>query len=345
VNRDLLLSSYDYDLDESFIAIRPEQRRSNAKLLVYNVSTGQVVHSLFSELPQFLPADSLIVFNNSKVFKARLLGNKSSGARVELFVLSLTTDSEGSIACLIKSARKKRVGDILLFAQGVRATITHCQDDGTFRVKFSIASTELSAYLEQYGKIPIPPYIRSGESDQQDEDDYQTVYAKREGSVACPTAGLHFDNELLTTLASKNIERAEVTLHVGLGTFLPVKVDNLQEHKMHSEQFFIEEQELKKIEQAKFITAVGTTSLRVLESIYGQQVEPQKLYSTDIFLHPGVEVKSINALVTNFHLPKSTLLMLVSSLIGREKTLELYAIAKEHNYRFFSYGDGMLILR
>ncbi len=341
---DLKLSAYDYQLPEHYIADRPRDCRSSAKLLVYQVTENRVIHTTFSELANFLPANSLLVLNDSKVFKARLLGQKSTGAKIELFILSLQPTANNEIHVLIKSARKKRVGDHLLFI-GSEAVITRCCDDGTFYVKFNLSNDRLSEYLEEVGKIPIPPYIRDGESDQQDEQDYQTTYAKNSGSVACPTAGLHFDEELFAKLASKGIESTYVTLHVGLGTFLPVKEENILAHKMHKEEFSISQETLHKLKNAKFITAVGTISLRVLESIYGKSIEADRFYTTDIFLYPGVEVKSIDALITNFHLPKSTLLMLVSSLIGREKTLELYELAKEHNYRFFSYGDGMLIVR
>ena len=282
MNQDLDLNAYNFELDESYIAARPTEHRPDAKLLVFNATTGEITHSFFSKLDSFLPVDSLIVFNNSKVFKARLLGNKSSGAKVEVFVLSLLPDEQGCYHCLVKSSRKKRVGDCLIF-KAVSATIEQCNEDGTFYLSFSLESDELAKFLEEQGKIPIPPYIRAGESDRQDEEDYQTVFAKSSGSVACPTAGLHFDNNLLAQLAQKKIQPGYVTLHVGLGTFLPVKVDNILEHKMHSESYYIEPAELEKISSAKFVTAVGTTSLRVLESSYGQEVEANKFYATDIF--------------------------------------------------------------
>lgn len=344
MNPDLRLDSYDFELDPSYIADRPTQKRSDAKLLIYNCKTDEVTHTTFSHLDEFLPKDSSIVFNNSKVFKARLLGTKSSGAKVEVFVLTLVENSRGFIHCLVKSARKKRVGDLLLLGD-LKAEIKECLEDGTFYLEFDKRGEVFVDTVERLGKIPIPPYIRSGESDLNDVEDYQNIFAKEAGSVACPTAGLHFDDELLEKLSKRSISPAYVTLHVGLGTFLPVKSENILEHKMHCESYLIEKQELEKINNSSFVTAVGTTSLRVLESSYGKSIEANTLYDTDIFLYPGIEVNSIQALITNFHLPKSTLLMLVSSLIGREKTLELYEIAKQNQYRFFSYGDGMLILR
>ncbi|MBA2403328.1 MAG: tRNA preQ1(34) S-adenosylmethionine ribosyltransferase-isomerase QueA, partial [Bdellovibrionales bacterium] len=221
--------------------------------------------------------------------------------------------------------------------------------DGTFLISFNCTHVELIEKLERIGKIPIPPYIRNGESDEQDKKNYQTVYAKETGSVAAPTAGLHFSQELLDKLVVAGHKLASVTLHVGAGTFAPVKAENILEHKMHEEFFSIDETNLKLIQEAKFRVAVGTTSLRTLESSWkeGQVTfDPTANWQgTSIFLHPGKQVQSIDALVTNFHLPKSSLLMLVSALIGREKVLELYELAIKEKYRFFSYGDGMLILR
>ena len=212
---------------------------------------------------------------------------------------------------------------------------------------------DVTAYLDEFGIVPIPPYIREGQSDDSEKTDYQTVYASHKGSVAAPTAGLHFTDEVFSKLQKKNIERAFVTLHVGPGTFAPVKAENILEHKMHSEEYFVEALDLEKLNRARTqdqkIFAVGTTSLRVLESSLNPQghfaLEASKHYSTDIFLHPGKEVRSIAGIITNFHLPRSTLLMLVSTLLGRKNTLELYEEAKKKEYRFFSYGDAMLIIR
>jgi len=338
-----MLSAYHYDLEPKFIADRPVADRHSSKLLVYNASNDEVIHSHFKDLQQFIPAQSTLVLNDSKVFPCRLLGNKTTGAKVEVFVLSLLANDENEYSVLIKCASKKHIGDVFKLPGDVTAELRSATDDGRFLVTFSC--NNLSHYLEEFGMVPIPPYIRNGLSDQQDKENYQTVYCNEKGSVAAPTAGLHFTDEVFATLTEKGIELAKVTLHVGLGTFAPVKTQDIKQHQMHSEEYFVTQENIKKINQAIKIFAVGTTSLRVLESFHGKEIQPKQHYRTNIFLHPGKEVNSIDGLITNFHLPGSTLLMLVSTLIGREKTLQLYEIAKAENYRFFSYGDAMLIIR
>jgi S-adenosylmethionine:tRNA ribosyltransferase-isomerase len=347
-NIDLSLSSYDFDLPKSLIAERPCSVRHDSKLLVYNATTDEVIHTHFNQLPNFIPNDSLLVANQSKVFPCRLVGKKPTGGKCEIFVLSLKPDTDGHYQVLIKTSSKKQIGDQYFFESDLIARVEKI-GDGHFYVSFNCEnSKQLEEKLSAIGKIPIPPYIRGGESDEQDVKNYQTVYAKEQGSVAAPTAGLHFTAEVFKDLSAKNIDQAFVTLHVGLGTFAPVKTDDLADHKMHTEEYFISKDNLEMINSGRKIFAVGTTSLRVLESAYNGgavSVTPDEIYKTNIFLHPGVDVKSIAGLVTNFHLPKSTLLMLVSSLIGREKTMDLYKEAISHKYRFFSYGDAMLIIR
>lgn len=343
-NPDWLVSSYYYELPETLIADRPVRPRDASKLLVYDQNTDQITHSSFYELAKFLPAKSLLVANKSKVFACRLKGHKESGAKAEIFVLSLRPDqTSNSFHCLIKTARKKRVGDCFLFKGGVKGTISSINDDGTFQMCFD--TQNLTLFLEKEGMVPIPPYVRGGESDQQDQQDYQTLFAKVTGSVAAPTAGLHFTQRVFDSLKDKQIDLAEVCLHVGMGTFSSVKATHLQDHRMHLETFFVEMKEYEKIMASSFVTAVGTTTLRVLESMKKGNLAPDITHSTDIFLYPGVSVESIDALITNFHLPQSTLLMLVSSLIGRKKTLEIYQVAIDSGHRFFSYGDAMLIIR
>jgi S-adenosylmethionine:tRNA ribosyltransferase-isomerase len=336
---DYQLSSYDYELPPELIAERPVPDRHSSRLLVYDEATDTVTHATFRDLPQFLPENSTIVFNRSKVFPCRLLGKKSTGGEAEVFLLTLTPVN-GTYESLIGTTGKKKIGDSFYFGE-LSARIEAINPQGTFQVSFNVSPETLPEILEKVAKIPIPPYIRKGESDDEDKKTYQTVYAKESGSVAAPTAGLHFSPELLKVLEEKHT-LATVTLHVGIGTFAKVKVENILEHKMHEEIYTIDQENLAKINQAKFKVAVGTTSLRTLES-FSRSGEASG--ATSIFLHPGVDVKSIDALITNFHLPKSTLLMLVSSLIGREKTLWLYRLAVEERYRFFSYGDGMLIIR
>lgn len=340
---DTALSSYHFDLPQELIAQRPA---SSSRLLVYKIETNEIIHDHFKNIGTYLPQDSLLVFNRSKVFPSRLLGHKNSGGKAELFILS-TESPNGIFPALIKTRSKKKIGDTYLFPEGMIATLMLINNDGTFGVSFN--KENLGDYLEAHAKIPIPPYIRNGESDELDKKNYQTIYAREVGSVAAPTAGLHFSNELMDKLKTQGIESAYVTLHVGLGTFRPVTVSDLADHQMHSENFFFDQQNEQVINEArkkhKKIFAVGTTSLRVLESSLGKNLSPNEVYSTSIFLHPGKEILSVDGLITNFHLPESTLLMLVSTMIGRAKALELYELAIKEKYRFFSYGDGMLIIR
>ncbi|HXH74509.1 MAG TPA: tRNA preQ1(34) S-adenosylmethionine ribosyltransferase-isomerase QueA [Bacteriovoracaceae bacterium] len=340
---DFDLKSYDFELPQGLIADRPVSDRHSSKLMVFDESTGKVTHSTFNKLADFLPAHSTLVFNRSRVFPCRLIGRKSSGGEAEVFLLSLV-QKDGLYPAMVRAAGKRKVGDEFLFA-GLTVQIESIPGDGTFLVSTSLGLAELLPVLEEIGKIPIPPYIRGGESDEQDKLNYQTVFARETGSVAAPTAGLHFSQALLDDLAKAGHELSTVTLHVGAGTFAPVKSDNILDHKMHEELFSIDEENLKKIQSATFKIAVGTTSLRTLESAWDGEKVSRVAGATSIFLHPGKSVHSIDALVTNFHLPKSSLLMLVSALIGREKVLELYKEAVAKKYRFFSYGDGMLILR
>lgn len=344
---DFQLSSYDYELPAELIAARPVPDRHSSRLMVYKEETGEVIHTSFDKITDFLPKDSTMVFNRSRVFPCRLLGKKQTGGEAEVFILSLT-HKHGHFPAMIRTSGKKKIGDTYYFGE-LRATVFKINNDGTFLVNFNLSPDQLPEALERLGKIPIPPYIRDGESDDEDKKTYQTVFAKEVGSVAAPTAGLHFSAELLEKIKSSGIKTATVTLHVGAGTFAKIKTENILEHVMHEELFSIDPENLKLIQDAQFRVAVGTTTLRTLESSYQDgniQFDSGKGYeATSIFLHPGKKVHSINALVTNFHLPKSSLLMLVSSLIGREKVLELYRLAIKEKYRFFSYGDGMLIIR
>lgn len=342
---DLQLANYDYHLPEQLIATRPKPIRDQSRLLVCEAISGKVHHSTFAEVGQFLPSGSTLILNQSKVFKARLLGKKATGGACEVFVLSLLEQNDG-FNVMIKSSGAKKMGDEFHFDNQVKATLTKVAGDGTFWVKFS--TSNLVQTLQEQGILPIPPYIRGGEADEEDQHRYQTVFSKEIGSVAAPTAGLHFTDELLTKL-NRDHALAKVTLHVGAGTFQPVKTENILEHQMHAEYFSIDHENSQLIEK-KFgnLIPVGTTALRTLQScvqngVFKAPVSNQ-FQATNIFLHPGKSVYGISGLITNFHLPKSTLLMLVSSLLGREKTLELYQLAIKEKYRFFSYGDAMLIL-
>jgi S-adenosylmethionine:tRNA ribosyltransferase-isomerase len=344
---DFDLKSYDFKLPPELIADRPVPDRHSSRLLVYDENTDKITHSRFSEITSFVPGDSTFIFNRSRVFPCRLLGNRPSGGEAEVFILSLL-HTENTYHSLIRASGKRRVGESFEFGP-LLATIRQINGDGTFGVTFNLSHQELLDKLETIGKIPIPPYIRKGQADELDKKTYQTVYAEEAGSVAAPTAGLHFSQELLEKLKRQGHTLATVLLHVGAGTFAPVKASNILEHKMHEEFFTIDQENLKIIQRASFRIAVGTTTLRTLESCWREGGvtfdRPGQMNSTSIFLHPGKEIQSIDALVTNFHLPESTLIMLVSALLGRKKTLALYQVAIEERYRFFSYGDGMLILR
>lgn len=349
-NLDLLANSYNYDLPNHLIAKRPSPGRDTSRLLVYKKSEDKLIDTDFFHIDKHLPENSMLIANQTKVFPCRLVGQKETGGKCEVFILSLEKKDTG-YHCLINTNGKKRINDKYLFNNKTFvASISVINGDGTFNLEFE--GDKIENYLDKFGKIPLPPYIREGDSDKQDIHDYQTVYAKHLGSVAAPTAGLHFTPEVFDSLERKNIDKAFVSLHVGMGTFTTVKDQNINDHKMHSEKYFIEQKHLTKISNAynnkKQIIAVGTTSLRVLESSFEKistgTFSPDTINSTNIFLHPGKEIKSINGLITNFHLPKSTLLMLVSSLIGREKVLEIYKHAIKKEYRFFSYGDAMLLL-
>lgn len=346
MNPDLNLSNYHFELPENLIAERPAEGRHHSKLLVYDEASNTVYHDEFKNISKYLPEGSQLVMNQSKVVPCRLLGEKTTGAKTEIFILGPFGDSDIQ-NCMIRTGSKKKIGDTYLIPEA-KAEIVDINDDGTFQIKFTHDLNSLENYLEAKALVPIPPYIRDGIADDKDKEDYQTVYAKDPGSVAAPTAGLHFTDEVFKSLEEKSIQRSFVTLHVGPGTFAPVKSETITDHKMHSEQFKVDSENLEKLNSNKPLFAVGTTSLRVLESTWtekGFDIKADKLFSTDIFLHPGKEVNSIQGMITNFHLPGSSLLMLVSAIIGREKTLELYKIAIDKKYRFYSYGDAMLILR
>lgn len=343
---DFKLSSYDYQLPEELIAKYPAAKRSDARLLVYQASKNKITHTTFNHLADYLPEKSLLVRNNSKVFPCRLFGKKNTGGQAEIFLLSLLAE-EGLHPALIKASGKRKVGDEFIVNDQLKAKLIKI-DQGKFWIEFNLQENELNAFIQDHGKMPLPPYI-DRDAEQADLNRYQTVYARTSGSVAAPTAGLHFNDEVFKSLKDKEINTADVTLHVGIGTFRPVETDDIRDHHMHFESYEINENDLTTINSsADNIIAVGTTSLRVLESSVQAdgsfEIKPG-VNETDIFLYPSKEIHSIRGMVTNFHLPKSSLMMLVSTLIGREQTLKLYQEAIEKEYRFYSYGDAMLILR
>ena len=332
---DLLVRNYDYDLPEELIAKYPVTPRDMAKLLVYDRAKDKIIHTIFRNILDFV-GDKHFIFNNTKVIKARIYGVKETGGKVELL---LNRPIKDKFLVFIRGKVKK--GTKLLFDKGLMAEVIELLEDGSRVVEFfqndkKLNFLEVIKILEEIGHIPLPPYIKR-EDEKVDEVEYQTVFAKKEGAVAAPTASLHFTEELLEKIKNKHY----LTLHVGAGTFKPVEVENIKEHKMHSEFFEIPLNTAKIIDSNKEIVAVGTTVTRTVE-YYAR--EKKLSGECDLFLNPLNPPIRVNHLLTNFHLPKSTLIMLVASFIGREKTLEIYKEAIKNKYRFYSYGDAMLII-
>lgn len=336
-------SDFYFDLPEELIAQTPLERRDASRLLLLNKTTGEMEHRHFYDLPDFLNAGDCLVLNDSRVLPARLMGNRLTGGAVE--VVLLRDLGAGKWECLTRPGRKTKVGTELTFGGGLlTATVTDALEDGNKVLEFHYEGIFLEI-LDQLGKMPLPPYIKE---ELQDRERYQTVYSRELGSAAAPTAGLHFTKELLQTIQDKGVRVCYVTLHVGLGTFRPVKEEEILDHVMHSEYCEIPAETARIINETKAaggrVIAVGTTSCRTLESF----TEPDgtvlaKGGWTDIFIYPGYTFKCIDALVTNFHLPESTLIMLVSALAGREQILHAYETAVRERYRFFSFGDAMFI--
>ena len=335
---------FDYDLPEELIAQTPLKVRDSSRLLVLDKETGEVEHKHFHDILDYLVPGDTLVLNDTKVLPARLIGTKEdTGAVIE--ILLLKNISGDSWECLVKPARRVKVGTVVSFGDGkLKAKCTGEFDEGIRHFDL-IYSGILMEILEELGTMPLPPYIHEKLEDQ---SRYQTVYAKEVGSAAAPTAGLHFTKELLEEIKSKGIDICYVTLHVGLGTFRPVSVENIEEHEMHSEFYSMTKEVADKLNLAKSegrrIIAVGTTSTRTLETIMSLYNEFRECSGwTKIFIYPGFEFKAIDCLITNFHLPKSTLVMLVSALAGRDNILNAYKIAVNEKYRFFSFGDAMFI--
>ncbi len=335
---------FDYDLDESLIAQTPIEKRDASRLMVLDKKTGEVEHKHFYDIIDYLEKGDTLVLNDTKVLPARLIGTKEETNAV-IEVLLLKNIEEDKWECLVKPARRIKVGTIVTFGNGLlKAECIAEKDQGIRHFNFIYQGIFLEL-LEQLGTMPLPPYIHEKLEDQ---TRYQTVYAKEVGSAAAPTAGLHFTKELLEKIKEKGVNIAYITLHVGLGTFRPVSVEKIEEHTMHSEFYSMTKDVAdlltKTKKNNKKIIAVGTTSVRTLETIMQKYNEFKECSGfTDIFIYPGYEFKAIDRLITNFHLPKSTLVMLVSALAGREHILNAYKIAVENRYRFFSFGDAMLI--
>lgn len=336
-------SDFYFDLPEELIAQTPLQQRDQSRLMHLNKETGEIEHRHFYELPELLKEGDCLVLNDSRVLPARLLGSRSTGGCVELVLLRDLGD--GRWECLSRPGRKTKPGTELSFGNGeLSAEVEAVTDGGNRIVQFHYEGIFLEV-LEKLGRMPLPPYIRA---ELQDPERYQTVYSREIGSAAAPTAGLHFTKELLTELRSRGVKIAYVTLHVGLGTFRPVKEEEIEDHPMHAEFCMIPAETAQMVNETKRaggrIVSVGTTSCRTLESFAAEDGTLKETSGwTSIFIYPGYRFKCIDALITNFHLPESTLIMLVSALAGREKVLNAYQSAVKEKYRFFSFGDAMLI--
>lgn len=338
------LKDFDYDLPQELIAQTPILDRQSSKLLVLNKETGEITHKIFKDIVEYLEAGDCLVLNDTKVIPARLYGVKEqTGGKIEFVLLKRMEDDEWEV--LLKPGKRAKVGATFSFGNGeLRAEILEVVEGGNRLVKFHYEGI-FEEVLDRLGEMPLPPYIKEKLID---KNRYQTVYAKNDGSAAAPTAGLHFTKELLQKIEAMGVNIVYVTLHIGLGTFRPVKVENPLEHKMHTEYYSISKEAADTInhtrKNGKKVIAVGTTSVRTLESAVDENGKLcAKCGNTDIFIYPGYTFRVIDSLITNFHLPESTLIMLVSALAGRENILNAYKIAVENCYRFFSFGDAMFI--
>ena len=338
------VKDFDYDLPEELIAQDPLEDRSSSRLMVLDKKTGEVSHHIFKEIIKYLRPGDCLVLNNTKVIPARLYGVKE-GTMAKIEILLLKRKQNDVWETLVKPGKKAKPGTKIIFGDGIlTGEVIDVVDDGNRLIQFSYDGI-FEEILDKLGQMPLPPYITH---QLKDKNRYQTVYAKYDGSAAAPTAGLHFTKELLNEVKEKGVDIAEVTLHVGLGTFRPVKVDNVLDHHMHSEFYMVSQEAADKINNAKKnggrIIFVGTTSTRTLESAADENGMLHECSGwTDIFIYPGYKFKVIDCLITNFHLPQSTLVMLVSALAGREHILSAYKKAVEEKYRFFSFGDAMFI--
>ena len=340
-NTDLLTQSYDFTLPSELIATYPASPRDHAKLLVYDRKTDTITHTYFYEFEKYIPKNAALIFNDTKVIKARLFGFKTSGAKIELLI----NRALNAVDINVYIRGKVKVGTIINFEDGLNAEVKVVNEDGSRVVNFSkdnstLRFEELLPIIDKIGHIPLPPYIQR-EDNKEDANEYQSVFAKEEGAVAAPTASLHFTDEQHERIC-KNFQHAYVTLHVGSGTFKPVDAEIITDHPMHSEYYAISDDAKEILDSDRPVLSIGTTSTRTVE-FYDKHGKVQS-GEANLFLHPNNKPSRVNHLLTNFHLPKSTLLMLVASFVGVDKTQELYAQAIKEKYRFYSYGDAMLIL-
>ena len=348
VHTALSTNDFYYDLPEELIAQTPTPERDKCRLMVLDKVGGKIKHEIFSDIIDHLNPEDMLVVNSSKVIPARLLGKtEKTGADMELLLLRMLDSGEWET--LVRPGKRARVGATFDFAGILRAEVTDIVDGGNRTVRFYYDTERYKSIyevLDEVGNMPLPPYITEK---LKNKDDYQTVYAKKEGSAAAPTAGLHFTEQLLSKIKNKGVGYGEVTLHVGLGTFRPVKVDKIEEHLMHREYFYMPDEVAEEINRRRAlggrIIAVGTTSCRVLESVSDDTGKVHAMRGeTAIFIYPGYKFKATDALITNFHLPESTLIMLVSALAGKDNVMAAYEEAVNSKYRFFSFGDAMLIV-
>jgi S-adenosylmethionine:tRNA ribosyltransferase-isomerase len=349
------LDDYDYELSEDRIAQKPCEQRDRSRLLHLDRGSGDISHRLFCDLPSLLRSGDVLVVNNTKVIPGRLLGHKDTGGKAEVLILNYAEGQAGRksagefiCTCLIKSSKKSRTGSMIFFDHGLCAEVLG-QSEDRYAVKFT-CENDFDQILYRVGKVPLPPYIRrdSGTGYCEDDTAYQTVYASEKGAIAAPTAGFHFSPELMTQLQNMGIAVVRITLHVGYGTFIPVRVSDIRNHRMHSETYAITRQAAEVINDARacggHIVAVGTTSVRTLEFSASENGRVMAgAGPCNLFIYPGFRFRAVDAMITNFHLPRSTLLMLVSAFAGRNSVLNAYRAAVQKGYRFYSYGDAMLI--
>lgn len=333
------LSDFDYELPEELIAQEALGDRAASRMLVVHKDEGRWEDRMFRDLPEYLGPGDCLVVNNSRVLPSRLFGTRGSGARIEVLLLEPTGSDPFEWRALVRPGKKVPSGEVIIFDGNLSAEVIDRGERGERKLRFS-GTDDLYASLEQLGHMPLPPYIKR-EDRAEDRERYQTVYAKERGSVAAPTAGLHFTPEVLERCAAAGADRAEVTLHVGLGTFQPLEFEEYEGQKLHRERYHITPENWAKITSARRVIGIGTTSVRTMESA---AMTGELSGSTDIFLYPGYTFRWTNAMLTNFHLPKTSLVLLVAALAGRELTLAAYRHAVKERYRFFSYGDCMLVL-
>ena len=348
------IDNYDYDLPGELIAQEPAGQRDSSSLLFLNRETGDTNHHKFNHIVELLLPSDILVVNNTKVIPGRLHGTKDTGGKVELLILDYSippskNKTDPTYTCLVKSSKRSKTGATLYFKKGVTGKIINCNKE-LYTVKFS-SPENFDTILYQIGETALPPYVKrdGGKVIADDEKSYQTVYASSHGAIAAPTAGLHFTDSLLDRIKIKGIQIVEITLHVGYGTFIPVRVRDIREHKMHSERYQVSDFAAETINTAKAkgnrIITVGTTSLRTLEYLSKDNpFIPAGKGTNDLFIYPGYKFQMADGIITNFHLPKSTLLMLVSAFAGRKNILQAYETAIKHRYRFYSYGDAMFIV-